>query len=109
VTLDSRISELAKLAKPTVAIIGIGGAGCNIVGWLAGKGISGCKTIAADTDAIHLMTAKADVRILMGEKAYMGRGCGGFPERGAEAARARSRTRAARPRVHATALFAPGA
>ena len=86
-TLDSRISELAKLAKPTVAIIGIGGAGCNIVGWLAGKGISGCKTIAADTDAIHLMTAKADVRILMGEKAYMGRGCGGFPERGAEAAR----------------------
>ncbi|VVB95049.1 Uncharacterised protein [uncultured archaeon] len=30
-TLDSRISELAQVAKPTVAIIGLGEVGCNIV------------------------------------------------------------------------------
>lgn len=86
-TDDSRISELAKLAKPTVKVIGLGGAGCNIVSWIAQKGVDGIKTISADTDAVHLMTAKSDVRILMGEKAYMGRGCGGYPERGSEAAR----------------------
>ncbi len=86
-TDESRISELAKLAKPTVKVIGLGGAGCNIVSWLSQKGVDGIKTIAADTDAIHLLTAKSNVRILIGEKAYMGRGCGGYPERGSEAAR----------------------
>jgi cell division protein FtsZ len=86
-TLESRISELAKSAKPTVTVIGLGGAGCNIVGWIAQTGIGGCKTIAADTDAVHLLTIKSDVKVLMGEKEYMGRGCGGFTERGSEAAR----------------------
>ncbi len=47
----------------------------------------GCKIIAADTDAAHLMGTKADVKVLMGEKAYQGKGCGGFAERGTEAAR----------------------
>lgn len=86
-TLDSRISELAKAAKPTVAIIGLGGAGCNIVSWIAQKDIVGSKIIAADTDAAHLIGLKADSKILMGEKAYQGKGCGGFAERGTEAAR----------------------
>lgn len=86
-TLDSKISELAKIAKPTVAVIGLGGAGCNIVTWISQKGLPGCKMVAADTDAVHLLSVKSDVRVLMGEKAYMGHGCGGFPERGGEAAR----------------------
>ena len=86
-TEDSRISELAKLARPMVNVIGLGGAGCNMVSWIAKKGTGGIKTIAADADAIHLLTATSDSRILMGEKAYMGRGCGGYAERGSEAAR----------------------
>ncbi len=86
-TLDSRISELANAAKPTVAIIGLGGAGCNIVSWIAQKEIVGSKIIAADTDATHLMAVKADVKILLGEQTYQGKGCGGFAERGTEAAR----------------------
>jgi len=86
-TLDSRISELAKAAKPTVAIIGLGGAGCNIVSWIVQREILGSKITAADTDAAHLMGTKADVRVLMGEQLYLGKGCGGFAERGTEAAR----------------------
>ncbi len=86
-TLDSRISELAKAAKPTVAIIGLGGAGCNIVSWIAQKELVGSKIIAADTDATHLVGTKADVKILLGELTYLGKGCGGFAERGTEAAR----------------------
>ena len=86
-TLDSRISELAKAAKPTVAIIGLGGAGCNIVSWIAQKEMVGSRIIAADTDATHLMGAKADAKVLLGEQTYQGKGCGGFAERGTEAAR----------------------
>ncbi len=86
-TLESRISELAKAAKPTVAIIGLGGAGSNMVSWIAQKEIVGSKIIAADTDAAHLMSVKADVKILLGENTYHGKGCGGFAERGTEAAR----------------------
>ncbi len=86
-TLESRISELARAAKPTVAIIGLGGAGCNIVSWITQKEILGSKIIAADTDATHLLGAKADAKILLGERTYQGKGCGGFAERGTEAAR----------------------
>ncbi len=86
-TSDSRISELAKAAKPTVSIIGLGGAGCNIVSWIAQKEILGSRIIAADTDAVHLMGAKADAKILLGEETYQGKGCGGFAERGTGAAR----------------------
>ncbi|HMB45353.1 MAG TPA: cell division protein FtsZ [Candidatus Methanoperedens sp.] len=86
-TLDSRIIELAKAAKPAVAIIGLGGAGCNIVSWIAQKEIAGSKIIASDTDAAHLLEVKADVKILMGEEAYHGKGCGGYAERGTGAAK----------------------
>ena len=86
-TLDSRILELAKAAKPAITIIGLGGAGCNIVSWMAQKEIGGSKIIAADTDATHLMGTKANVKILMGEEKYQGKGSGGFAERGTEAAR----------------------
>lgn len=86
-TLDSRISELAKAAKPAVAIIGLGGAGCNIVSWIANKEIAGSKIIAADTDATHLMSVRSDAKILMGEEIYQGKGCGGYVEKGTEAAR----------------------
>lgn len=86
-TIDSRISELALAAKPTVTIIGLGGAGCNIVSWIAQREIVGGKIIAADTDAAHLMGAKANVKVLLGEETYQGKGCGGYPERGMEAAR----------------------
>lgn len=86
-TLESRISELAMAAKPAVAIIGLGGAGCNIVSWIAQKDLKGIKIIAADADATHLLDIKSDVKILMGEESYQGKGCGGFSERGTEAAR----------------------
>jgi len=83
----TKLLEYAKAAKPSVAVIGLGGAGSNIISWLSGKGIGGGKIIAADTDAGHLSTIKADSLILLGEKLCRGRGCGGYPERGAEATR----------------------
>jgi cell division protein FtsZ len=81
------IKEFAKTAKPSVAVVGLGGAGCNITTWIAEKGITGGRIIAANTDVNHLYVQKADKMILLGEKLCKGHGCGGYPEMGAQATR----------------------
>jgi cell division protein FtsZ len=79
------LKEFAKTAKPSVAVVGLGGAGCNITTWIAEKGISGGRIIAANTDVNHLYVQKADKVNLLGEKLCKGHGCGGYPEMGAQA------------------------
>jgi len=79
------LEAIIKAARPGVAVIGLGGAGSNIVTWIKEKGISGAKLIAANTDAAHLGISKADKLLLIGMKLCKGRGCGGYPEIGAEA------------------------
>ena len=81
------LEKIIKEAKPAVSVIGLGGAGSNIVTWIKEKGISGAKLIAANTDAAHLGISKADKMLLLGLKLCKGRGCGGYPEIGAEAAK----------------------
>jgi cell division protein FtsZ len=79
------LKAFAKTAKPSVAVVGLGGAGCNITTWIAEKGITGGRIIAANTDVNHLYVQKADKVILLGEKLCKGHGCGGYPEMGAQA------------------------
>jgi len=79
------LKEFAKTARPSVTVVGLGGAGCNITTWIAQKGIAGAKIIAANTDVNHLYLQKADKVILLGEKLCKGHGCGGYPEMGAQA------------------------
>ena len=81
------LKEFAKTAKPSVAVVGLGGAGCNITTWIAEKGITGGRIIAANTDVNHLYVQKADKVILLGQKLCKGHGCGGYPEMGAQATR----------------------
>ena len=81
------LKEFARTAKPSVAVVGLGGAGCNITTWIAEKGISGGTIIAANTDVNHLYVQKADKVILLGEKICKGHGCGGYPEMGAQVTR----------------------
>jgi cell division protein FtsZ len=82
-----KIEAVMRMARPNVTVIGVGGAGSNIVSWIKERGIAGGKLLAANTDAAHLSITKADRRILMGEKLMHGQGAGGYPERGAMAAR----------------------
>jgi len=82
-----KIAAVMRMAKPNVTVIGVGGAGSNIVSWIKERGIAGGKLIAANTDAAHLSITKADRRILMGEKLTHGQGAGGYPQRGAAATR----------------------
>ncbi|TAN34655.1 MAG: cell division protein FtsZ [Candidatus Methanoperedens sp.] len=82
------LREMVKAAKPSIAVIGLGGAGCNIVTWIAQKGMAGGRIIAANTDINHLASmSKADKLILLGKRLCKGYGCGGYPEMGAEATR----------------------
>jgi cell division protein FtsZ len=84
---QERIEEVARLAKPRIQVLGLGGAGCNVVSWIKKRGMVGGRLIALNTDANHLAMCKADRRILIGEKITRGLGCGGYPERGEQALR----------------------
>jgi cell division protein FtsZ len=84
-TQEEKIEKFAKMAIPTVAAVGLGGAGCNVITWVKDKGITGGKLVAVNTDATHLRIVKADRRILIGEKLTRGLGAGGYPDIGEKA------------------------
>lgn len=76
-----------EVGKANIKVIGCGGAGNNMVGWLYKKGIKGAEIIACNTDKQHLGVIDADRKYLIGKGVTRGLGCGGFPEKGAEAAK----------------------
>ena len=75
----------ADVGKTNIKVIGTGGAGNNMVGWLYKKGVKGCEIIACNTDKQHLSIIDADKKFLIGRSVTRGLGAGGFPEKGAEA------------------------
>ncbi len=75
------------VGQANIKVIGIGGAGNNMVGWLYEKGIKGAEIIACNTDKQHLSVIEADRKFLIGKGVTKGLGCGGFPDKGAEAAK----------------------
>ncbi len=84
-------NEEMQTAEPSyeanIKVIGIGGAGNNMVGWLYNKGIKGAEILAANTDQQHLNIIDADKKFLFGKDVTRGLGCGGYPEKGTEAAK----------------------
>ena len=75
------------IGHANIKVIGVGGAGNNMVGWMYNKGVKGAEIIACNTDQQHLNMINADRKFLIGKSVTRGLGCGGFPERGAEAAK----------------------
>ncbi len=73
--------------QANIKVVGVGGAGNNMVSWLYQKGVRGAEIIACNTDKQHLDITEADLKFLIGKDVTRGLGCGGFPERGAEAAK----------------------
>lgn len=63
-----------------LAIVGVGGQGCNLVNRLYTGGIRSADTLMLNTDAKHLGIVKADRKILIGKNITHGLGAGGFPE-----------------------------
>jgi len=72
--------------QANIKVFGVGGGGSNMVSWLYKKGIKGAEIVAANTDQQHLDITGSDRKILLGKDVTRGLGCGGFPNKGAEAA-----------------------
>lgn len=74
------------VGQANIKVMGVGGAGNNMINWLYKKGIKGAEILGCNTDQQHLNMIEADRKFLLGRDVTKGLGCGGFPEKGAEAA-----------------------
>jgi cell division protein FtsZ len=87
-TNSPELDSWAALAgNPTIAVVGLGGAGSEAVADLIKLGIPGVRAFAVNTDANHLLRTGVDERILLGHRELRGRGSGGDRDavlRGAE-------------------------
>ena len=83
--MDDDPSE-AEVGKANIKVIGVGGAGNNMVNWLYKKGIQGAEILACNTDSQHLDVTECDKKFLLGKEVTKGLGAGGWPQKGAEAA-----------------------
>ncbi len=70
----------------TLKVVGIGGAGGNVVNRMVGAGTSGVEFIAVNTDKQALSMSTADQKIQIGEKLTHGQGAGSDPSVGEKAA-----------------------
>ena len=85
--LDEELEKVLATHKATIKVIGSGGGGNNTINRLTEVGITGCETIAINTDAQDLLYTSADKKILIGRETTKGLGAGSMPKLGEEAAR----------------------
>jgi cell division protein FtsZ len=71
-----------------IAVIGVGGAGCNCINRMMKGGLKSAVSIAVNTDAKHLKIVDAHKKILIGKSITRGMGAGGDPEMSRKAAEA---------------------
>jgi len=69
-----------------VIIVGIGGAGANVIDRVALDGMEHAQQLALNTDSRTLSRTVAKQKVQMGSKLTRGLGCGGDPELGLQAA-----------------------
>jgi len=72
--------------QPVIKVIGVGGAGGNAVGHMISQQLSGVEFIIANTDATDLEKIPAPIKIQLGKKLTEGKGAGGDPKIGRQAA-----------------------
>ena len=70
----------------TIKVIGVGGAGNNVVNRMVKSGTKGVEFIAVNTDKQALAISNADQKIQIGEKLTHGQGAGSDPEIGKRSA-----------------------
>jgi len=66
----------------SIAVAGVGGAGCNFVNRISAMGIRNLTTVAINTDRFHLELVDADKKLLVGKDRLHGTGAGSDPELG---------------------------
>ena len=70
----------------TIKVVGVGGAGNNVVNRMVKSGTQGVEFIAINTDKQALSVSNADQKIQIGEKMTRGQGAGSDPEIGKRSA-----------------------
>ncbi|MGI5935819.1 MAG: cell division protein FtsZ [Oscillospiraceae bacterium] len=70
----------------TIKVVGVGGAGNNVVNRMVSSGTTGVEFIAVNTDKQALAASSADQKIQIGEKITHGQGAGSDPEIGKKSA-----------------------
>jgi len=80
-------TQEAQVGQANITVIGCGGGGTNMTNWLYKKGVQGAEILAINTDKQHLDLVEADKKCLIGRSLTRGLGCGGFPQKGEEAAK----------------------
>ena len=70
----------------SIVVIGAGGGGSNAVDGMIERGIHGVKFVAVNTDIQALRSNKAEIKLQIGSRLTGGRGAGGVPEIGEQAA-----------------------
>ncbi len=84
---DKELEEILKGLRTRIVIIGLGGAGSNTINRMMEEGITGAELVAANTDAQHLLTIRAQRKILLGKRTTRGLGAGAVPTIGEKAAK----------------------
>jgi len=79
-TAGSNESWASLALTPSVAVVGLGGAGSEAVEDLLALGIPGAHAVAVNTDAKHLGRIAVEERILLAHRELRGRGSGGDRE-----------------------------
>ena len=88
----------------TIKVIGVGGAGNNVVNRMVKSGTQGVEFIAINTDRQALSVSNADQKIQIGEKITRGQGAGSDPDIGKRAAE-ESRNNIAKAMENADMVF----
>lgn len=81
IELDNSFEEITR-----IAVVGVGGAGCNAIQNLITFGIEGVDLIAINTDAKQLRVNSAPIKLIIGKSKTRGQGAGSNPEVGRQAA-----------------------
>lgn len=81
VELERDFEEITK-----IAVVGVGGAGCNAIQNLINFGIENVELIAINTDAKQLRVSSAPIKLIIGKTKTRGQGAGSNPEIGRQAA-----------------------
>ena len=84
--IDDHESERFSETPTIMKVFGCGGCGCNAVNRLTKANVPGVELIAMNTDMQSLNHTRADKKIPLGMSITEGRGAGGDPEKGKEAA-----------------------
>ena len=85
-TEDAELESVADAINVCIKVVGCGGAGSNTVDRCVDLGLSGVDLCAINTDAKHLLSIKAQKKLLIGKRLTKGLGAGAKPEVGRQAA-----------------------